>query len=347
MREKNNQDARNLPRKQKFMIHILENEPSYRQRQITEALFDPKNTGWEDITVLPKELRGKLKKEVPWFSFYLQELKISKIDGSKKAVLKLCDNNLIESVLIKNARGEWTLCLSTQVGCPIGCVFCSTGKMGFRRNLTKEEIIDQFRFWMREGNITNIVVMGMGEPLLNYENVRDGLKDIIEYANIGQNHIVLSTVGAIERLWFLLDDPLWPNVRVAISLHSVNNAIRKKIIPAHNDSFFEEIIKWAKKYQEKLAAKNRCLNFEYILIKDLNDGDNSLKELLYFLSRIGKAKVNLIPYNYSAGNFMPATRSREEEFQNKIKSAGFTCTIRKSYGADISGACGQLITAEN
>ncbi len=327
------------------MIHILENEPAYRLKQIKEALFNPKNTGWEDITVLPKELREKLKKEVSWISFELADIKISKIDGSKKAILKLQDNNLIESVLIKNARGEYTLCLSTQVGCPIGCVFCNTGKMGFKRNLTKEEIIDQFRFWMRDANITNIVVMGMGEPLLNYENVRDALRDILEYTEIGQNHIVLSTAGIIEKLNFLLEDPLWTNVRIAISLHSANNATRRKIIPVHKDNFFEEIIKWAKKYHEKLAAKNRGLNFEYVLLKDINDGDKDLKDLLNFLGRIGKSKVNLIPFNKSAGNFMPTDKKIEEEFQNKIKNAGFTCTIRKSYGADISGACGQLITA--
>lgn len=320
----------------------LGDEPSFRIRQIKEALFNPKIKNWENISVLPKNLKERLKNNTPWLFVALKDLKVSK-DGSEKAVLELKDNNSIETVLMKNARGEWTVCVSTQVGCPIGCSFCSTGKMGFKRNLTKEEIIDQFRFWMSQDlRITNVVFMGMGEPFLNYENVRDATKDFIEYALIGQNHIVISTIGILDSLNFLLEDPLWPNVRIAISLHSAKGDTRKRLIPFHKENFYDELVKWARIYQKKLASNNRYLSFEYVLLKGVNDSYEEARELVKFLSRMGKAKVNLIPYNKSIGDFMPAGRKREEEFQEKIKSAGFTCTIRKSYGDDISGACGQL-----
>lgn len=325
-------------------MYNLENEPSYRIRQIKEALFNPKIKSWEDVFVLPKTLREKFKKESPWISAREENLKVSG-DGSKKAVLKLQDSNSIETVLMKNARGEWTVCLSAQAGCPIGCAFCSTGKAGLKRNLTKEEIADQFRFWMWQNlRITNVVFMGMGEPFLNYENVRDATKDIMEYAGIGQNHIVISTIGVLDRLNFLLDDPLWPNVRLAISLHSAKEETRKKLIPFHKENFYDELIKWVKAYQKKLASNNRYLSFEYVLLKGVNDSAEEARELVKFLGRAGKAKVNLIPYNIPADGmaFMPTSRADDEAFQNIIKKAGFACTIRKSYGADIFGACGQL-----
>lgn len=335
---------------------ILKNESRFRIKQAKEALFDFEMNGWDEVSTLPLDLRDKLAGKIPWSTVKEKELKISDEDATRKALLELQDGYLIETVLMKNATANFTLCVSTQVGCAMGCKFCSTGALGFKRNLSKEEIIDQYRFWAKyllgQKNlfeITNIVFMGMGEPFLNYENTRDAIREILEYTKIGQNHIVVSTVGIIEKLNYLLKDELWPNVRVAISLHSAVESTRKKLLPSHQKNFFTELIDWAKKYQTRLGANKRFLSFEYILIKDLNDSKEEAEAFIKFLNSIGgNLKANLILYNASFNRELnPSSREKAVEFQNLVKESGFMCTIRKSYGRDIKGACGQLAGGAN
>lgn len=330
------------------MNQILKNEPKYRLKQIKEAVFDPDLRGWGEASSLPKELREKLNKEVPWMSVKENYLFESKTDGSKKAVLGFADGNIIETVLMDNAKGESTVCISTEAGCPIGCAFCQTGKMGFKRNLSKEEIIDQYRFWMHKGaKISNIVFMGMGEPLLNYENTRDAIRDILDFTQIGQNHIVVSTVGIMQQLNEILEDELWSNIRIAISLHSAKDSIRKMLVPAHYSGFFGDVINWNKQYQEKLASENRFLSLEYVLLGGVNDSKDDAENLTKFLQKVGQAKLNLILYNQTDAEFLPPKQENILKFQDLIRKAGFICTIRKSYGQDINGACGQLASQKS
>ncbi len=330
-----------------MLQEILKKEPDFRLRQIKEAMFDVECKSWGDITTLSKNLRAELEDKIPWMSVTEIKKQKSEKDGTMKTLLKLQDGLAIETVAMPNTRDAWTLCLSSQAGCPVGCAFCATGKMGLKRNLTREEIVDQYRYWMSQNlKITNIVLMGMGEPLLNYENVRDAFSDILQYSGVGANHIVISTVGIIDKLNYLLTDERWPNVRIAISLHSAIGETRKKLVPCHTDNFYQDLIVWAKKYEEKLGAKNRYLSFELVLLKDINDSEEEAKVLIDFLKCIGSCKVNLLIYNPSLQSEKNEMESAPEknalEFQNRIQSAGFVCTIRKSFGRDISGACGQL-----
>ncbi len=330
-----------------MLQEILKKEPDFRLQQIKKAMFDVECKSWGDITTLSKNLRAELEDKIPWMSVTEMKKQKSEKDGTMKALLKLQDGLAIETVAMPNTRDAWTLCLSSQVGCAVGCAFCATGKMGLKRNLTREEIVDQYRYWMSQNlKITNVVLMGMGEPLLNYENVRDAFSDILRYSGVGANHIVISTVGIIDKLNYLLTDELWPNVRIAISLHSAIGETRKKLVPFHTDNFYQDLIVWAKKYEEKLGAKNRYLSFELVLLKGVNDSEEEAKALIDFLKCIGLCKINLLIYNpslQSEKNEMESTLEKNAlEFQNRIQSTGFICTIRKSFGRDISGACGQL-----
>ncbi|MFH1564364.1 MAG: 23S rRNA (adenine(2503)-C(2))-methyltransferase RlmN [bacterium] len=370
-----------------MLSKLLQNEPKFRANQITQGLLNPAFSGWEDFKVLPKNLREKIEKDVAWMSVKEKDLQKSNIDESQKALLELQDGNLVETVLMKNSKGNATICVSSQVGCSIGCAFCNTGKMGLKRNLTKEEIIDQYRFWLYKGNnnarcsagvspqrtparlkqthlvpasesprgdsdgaannISNIVFMGMGEPFLNYENVRDSIIEILKYTEIGKNHIVVSTVGIIEKLNNILTDELWPNVRIAISLHSAVNETRKKLIPVHTEKFFKELIQWSEEYHQKFGGRNLYLSIEYTLLGGVNDSFEEAEALIGLLKKLGRVKVNLIPYNQTACGFKPAKEKYILKFQDLIKQAGFTCTLRKSLGADIHGACGQLAGTKN
>jgi len=325
------------------MNKIFKNEPKYRIKQAKLALFNNDFKSWNDAFELPKNLREKLSKEMPWNSLEESDLKISK-DGSKKALLKCKDGSLIESVLMENSRGSWTICVSSQVGCAMGCVFCQTGNMGLKRNLEEEEIIDQYRYWAGKGErIGNIVFMGMGEPLLNYENVRGAISELLEYSGIGRNHIVVSTVGIIEKLNYLLTDELWPDVKLAVSLHSANDETRKKLVPSHVDNFMKLIEEWALKYLNKKTSRTHFLFIEYILAGEVNDSESEVRELVSFLNKIRRVKVNLILLNKTSDpKLKPSSFFDAEKFQNIVKRAGFVCVIRRSYGSDIDAACGQL-----
>lgn len=326
---------------------ILKDEKSFRLKQIREAMFSREIKSWDCITTLSKNLRANLNKDLTWIAVKEKSLRVSN-DASMKALLELKDGEKIETVAMRNTKDKWTTCLSTQVGCAMGCAFCRTGKMGFTRNLSIDEIIDQYRFWLYKNlKISNIVIMGMGEPFLNYENTRDALNILLKFAEISQNHIVISTVGIMDKLKNMLKDKEWPNVRLAISLHSAINETRSRLIPNHQNNFYNNLIAWAKTYLSILGSRKRYLSIEYILIADVNDSLSEARALIMFLNQIKHAKVNLILYNQIMENkFKPSQREQALRFQNLIKKAGFACTIRKSFGSDIQGACGQLANSK-
>ena len=359
---------------------IISKEPKYRQDQLYKAMFNPAITGYEEISTFPLELRQKLK-EYPWLAVKLKNIQKSKADNTEKALLELADGLCVETVLMarpvrgdisnasngardskkarqnfaeqnlggrEDAESRRTICISSQVGCAMGCIFCATGQQGFQRNLTAEEIIDQFRFWQnrlaKEGGETigNIVIMGQGEPLLNYENVKKALNIILKNTDIGQSKITLSTVGEKVMMGKLLRDKEFPAVRIAISLHSAIEATRKKIIPSTQIGFINFLVKWSEEYHKTLGSRSHFLSLEYTLLKNVNDSDEHLKALISLARKLGRVKINLIPLNDISGGRAGSPAATLKSWHDAIMKAGLTCTIRHSQGADIAAACGQL-----
>jgi 23S rRNA (adenine2503-C2)-methyltransferase len=326
--------------------------PSFRLKQIRTAWFDPSIKDWNEISTLPKDLRADFSTRFPWSS-----LKVSQLQHSAtayKALFELHDGKKIESVLMINSKGNWTGCISSQVGCAMACDFCATGTMGFIRDLSIDEIIDQVRFWrsfiVQEkivGELSNIVMMGMGEPLNNYERVKKALISYIEDMGIGRTKITLSTVGVKRGMESILSDPEWPDVRVAISLHYADQEKRKDHMPVANQRSIDELRDWCQRYLIKYGNRKHHITFEYLMLEGKNDSDEDVQALLKFLKGIDRFKMNLIPWNV-VGNlhYNRASRERTEQFQAKLKKHGIICTIRKSLGIEIDAGCGQLAVKE-
>jgi len=341
------------------LLKILENEPKFRQKQIFQAWFDLHIKNYNDITTLPKNLREKLQ-DLDWLSVETFAIQESKKDETVKALLELADKNKIETVLMgrtdkKEDKIRYTICISTQVGCPMKCLFCATGKLGLKRNLSFEEIVDQVRFWQRyladnfssggeEDNIiSNIVLMGQGEPLLNYDNVKKALNIILDNTAIGHNHITLSSVGIPEVMEKLITDKDFPPIRFALSLHSAISSTRSKLLPSQSKDFLDFFVVWSKKYHQRFSSRAHFISLEYVMLQNLNDSDKDLKALIQFISKIGNVRVNLIPFNSICGaEISGSSQEVIQKWQEKIAQAGFYCTIRKSQGTDIDAACGQL-----
>jgi adenine C2-methylase RlmN of 23S rRNA A2503 and tRNA A37 len=322
--------------------------PSFRRQQIRHAWFDKKINRWEDVTTLPLELREKLTQEFPWLNLNLEGLQHS--PTAFKALFKLHDGKKIESVLMINPKGHWTACISSQVGCAMGCDFCATGTMGFIRDLSLDEIVDQARFWCAylreenvEGQLSNIVMMGMGEPLNNYIAVRNALRCFIDDMSIGKTKITLSTVGVKRGMEEILKDPLWPDVRIAISLHYADQKKRQEHMPVANQRSIKDLKDWCLRYLKKYGNRQHHITFEYLMLEGKNDGKADMLALLEFLKGIDRYKMNLIPWNVVGDlHYNRASRERTEQFQSQLQAKGIFCTIRKSLGIEIDAGCGQL-----
>lgn len=324
--------------------------PAFRIKQIETAVFDPHISGWAEVSTLPKTDREILAERVPWVSYTKAETFGTLDGGVVKALLTLPDEAKIETVLMRNRRGHWSVCVSSQVGCAMGCAFCATGKMGLQRNLSSDEIVDQLRFWQKylllnlgeEERITNVVYMGMGEPLNNYEEVKDSLNRILASTEIGQTRIIVSTVGILPRLEQILVDQDWPEVRLAISLHSAQNEVRKQIMPSSYDQFLPKLADWAKQYNEKFGNRRHHLTFEYVMLSGINDSPEAAKALADYVNKIGNVRVNLIPFNASGADFAGSQDDVLDEFMSALEQKGVTVTVRRSLGQEIAAACGQL-----
>jgi adenine C2-methylase RlmN of 23S rRNA A2503 and tRNA A37 len=332
---------------------LFPNEPAFRWKQIEDALFSSAN-GWDEATTIPKSMRESLK-EIPWLSVGLANIQVSANGETHKALLNVEGGKQIESVLMANRRGAWTICVSSQVGCAMRCSFCATGKMGLTRNLSSDEIVDQYRFWkMYSENtlppdhlttsprISNIVIMGMGEPLANYEEVRGALNTLLAKTDIGPTHITVSTVGILPRLEQILTDKQWPPVRLAVSLHSAIESTRKQIVPTSYDEFLPGLERWAKNYLKLHGNRRHHLTFEYVMLKGVNDSPTHAKALSTFVNRIGRIKVNLIPYNLTGVDFERSDDTTITAFHDSLQKNNVTATVRRAMGADITAACGQL-----
>ena len=340
-----------------FTRDELENiiSPKFRSKQIYQWIYQKYVDDFEKMNSLPKELQKRLSDE-----FEIDALKIEKVeyskDGSKKYLFRLKDDHTIESVLLpmkKEKRDEngklvhhtrYTVCVSSQVGCKVGCLFCLTAKDGFIRNLTSGEIVSQVLEIKRDNNISsnrrvNIVYMGMGEPLDNLDNVSKAIKILSdEYGlSISPRRQTISTSGLAPKIEKLGKMNL--GVLLAISLHAVDDSLREKLMPINRAYNIESIIKAVKNFP--IDQRKRVM-FEYLVIKDLNDNISSAKKLVKLLNDI-KAKVNLILFNpYPGSQFKRPELNRVKDFQKYLLDRGVLCTIRESKGLDISAACGQL-----
>jgi len=341
----------NLPKtRNEIFVELCPNQPAFRLQQIEQALFEPQVQSWLELSTLNQEQRQRLAEEHPWISVQAISTQESQTKDSHKALLELTDGCRIESVLIANNRGGWTICVSSQVGCAMQCQFCATGQLGLKRNLNSDEIVDQYRFWQNyltersdlSPTINNLVVMGMGEPLMNYENVSQALQILIRSANLGSTRVVVSTVGNMSGLERLLDDPDWPAVRLAISLHSADPELRKKLMPSSVPDFHRLLSDWSGRYLEKHGNRRHHLTFEYLMLDGVNDSLNAAKQLAKYVNKIGQAKVNLISYNITGDTMNASSTDQIDAFAAELRSHGIDVTRRRSLGSDITAACGQL-----
>jgi len=333
---------------------LFPDAPAFRIRQAEAALFTDA-TGWENVTVFPKAMRETLEREVPWISVRQVRLLESNDGDTFKVVLKTEDDLLFETVLMANARDQWTVCVSSQVGCAMRCVFCATGAMGLKRSLTADEIVDQLRFWRLflagrpalAQRISNVVFMGMGEPLANVESVKSAIRTWIDCTDIGPTHITVSTVGVIPALEKILTDPDWPSVRIAISLHSAVQDEREKIVPSTVPQFIDKLAEWCHRYRQVLGNRRHHLTFEYTLIAGVNDGEDQAEILGRYLEKCGSPKLNVIPLNPVSGkNFLASQQDRIDRFKAAILRHGIDVMQRRTMGNDIAAACGQLAIGE-
>ncbi len=323
-------------------------EPAYRGDQIFHWITAKNALTFEEMTDLPKAFRKILSEH---FTLELPEIQeVQKdLDGTVKFLLKLHDGLSIESVIIPE-KDHYTLCISTQVGCPIGCTFCLTGKMGFKRNLETWEIISQVviarRFLEKEKTelpLRNIVFMGMGEPLLNFDNLITSLKILADKKgfNFSKKRLTVSTVGIISKIKELAQT--YPTA-LALSLHAPDDRIRKLLIPSLKGKYkVEELIREVARFPR---IKNSRITIEYVLLKEINDHTYCAKKLASLISPYPKTfKVNLIPFNpHPELPFERPSEKQIEIFQKILLSRGILTTVRKSKGLGIRAACGQLIT---
>ena len=328
----------------------LTKEPAFRLKQVLKGFFSENCSSFSQISSLPLALRERLETALEFSTFKEISVYASGDGKTRKALFTLHDGQKVESVLMPNAREQHTLCVSTQSGCPVGCVFCATGALGFKRNLDSLEIAEQYCFWNRllkkdPGNrrISNIVLMGMGEPLLNYEAVKEALTLWLEYTDVGPGYITVSTVGIFPQIQKILSDPSWPQVKIALSLHSADPVVRKALVPSSGESFLIHLKKWCADYLKKFGSRSRPLTFEYVLLQNQNDSPKEAEKLARYLKGLNRIKVNLIPFNMHKGSSLKSARDENAlAFQKVLEKAGFTVTIRKSLGMDIHAACGQL-----
>ncbi|HRQ22722.1 MAG TPA: 23S rRNA (adenine(2503)-C(2))-methyltransferase RlmN [Anaerolineales bacterium] len=341
------------------------NEPAYRARQVWQGLYQHLYSAPEQFTNLPKSLREKIAENFLFTPFTVKTYLDSSDKSTRKTLFQTSDGNLIEAVLmrygdpadnpqittaapqsanLRGAKNRRTLCISTQAGCAMGCVFCATGQMGFKRNLSSGEIVVQVMFYaqmLKEQNetVSNIVFMGMGEPFHNYENTMaaiDRLNDADGF-NFGARRFTISTVGLVPQIRRFADEKR--QVNLAISLHAVDDDARTEMMPVNKRYKIDEVLEACEYY---VAMTSRRVTFEWALIHGVNDTPEIAKKLASKLRGL-MCHVNAIPLNPTAGFDGKATdRQRAILFKETLEQAGIPCTIRMRRGIDINAGCGQL-----
>lgn len=314
-------------------------EKPYRAEQVFNWIYRENVTSFDEMTNLSKDLREKLKQNYTLCIFKILNKQISK-DGTIKYLFDVLDENAIETVLMKYHHG-YSLCVSTQIGCKMGCKFCASTGIPFARSLTSGEIVEELLAVERDENIkiSNIVYMGIGEPMDNYENVINSIKIINnpKGINIGARHISISTSGIVPKIYQLADENI--QCTLSISLHSTTNENRSKMMPINNKYKIEELMEACKYY---ISKTNRRISFEYALAKDNNDNLEDAKRLVKLLKGM-LCHVNLIPINkIENGKFDKSSNENIIKFRDYLNENGIVATIRRELGSDIDAACGQL-----
>jgi 23S rRNA (adenine2503-C2)-methyltransferase len=315
----------------------------FHARQLFQWVFKRGVTDFGEMTDLGRELRVTLERSFRIATPEIVRREVSS-DGTTKWLLRLQDGQLIESVFIPDTPAN-TFCLSTQVGCAMGCGFCLTGKMGIIRNLSAGEIVGQVRVLTRELDLLrarfNIVLMGMGEPLHNYDATMKALRMLADERGlaVSARRVTLSTVGVLPALERLATEPFMPNL--AVSLHATTEAQRDLLVPINRKYGLDDLLDACRRFPVKRRAR---ITFEYVMLRDVNDTDDDARRLVRLLNGI-KAKVNLLPLNEAPG--IPYERpsdARVDAFARILADRGVVVSVRKSRGRDIRAACGQLIT---
>ena len=333
-------DLKSLSLEEMKQLFLKIGEKEYRGEQTFNFIHKNMVDSISKITVLPKDTRDKLEKNYTIGNISILERYDSKIDDTKKYLFLLEDGNIIESVAMKYSYGT-SACISTQVGCKMGCVFCASTKEGLVRNLTSSEILSEVYNIQKDLNVklSNIVLMGSGEPLDNYDNVINFLKLLHDEKgqNFGYRNITLSTCGLVPKIYKLADEKI--PITLSISLHSPFDEDRKRMMPIGKKYRVEEILKACYYYVEKT---NRRITFEYTLINGENDRREDLEELARILGGL-LCHVNLICLNpIEEFNKTKAKEDKIQEFKNRLNQKGIPTTIRREMGSDINAACGQL-----
>ena len=314
-------------------------EPAYRLGQAYNALCSGLVHDWEEATSLPKSLRAALQEEAP--AAVLELTRLSRAtDGTRKYLFKTHDGHLIETVMIPE-KDRRTVCISTQVGCPMACKFCATGLLGIKRNLTAREIAEQVFVAARDvapERISNVVVMGMGEPMLNYRELMLALKVLNDSDgfNLAARHIAVSTSGLVEKIRRFADEP--EQFHLAISLHTPFEEERKEIMPVASRHSIPELMDAARYYAETTRRK---LFFEYTLLAGVNDQPRHVEALADLLDH-PLYHLNLLRFNWTDTGYAATPKPEAKEFLNYARELGLSATLRPSRGQDIDAACGQL-----
>ena len=312
----------------------------FRAKQIYQWLHQKLGADFDEMSNLSKPLREKLKEQFTLTALYPADVKISQIDGTRKYLFRLEDGNVIESVWMQYHHGN-SVCISSQVGCRMGCRFCASTLDGLERNLTTAEMLDQiYRIQTLTGErVSNIVIMGSGEPLDNYDNVIRFLRMISDEngLNISQRNITLSTCGIVPNILRLAEENI--QITLALSLHAPNDEVRKTLMPIANRYSLKEILPACQTYFEKTG---RRLTFEYSLVSGVNDNLDEAKALTSLLKNM-HGHVNLIPVNpIKERDYRQSDRKAIEAFKSYLEKNGINVTVRREMGRDINGACGQL-----
>ena len=312
---------------------------AFRADQILQALYRDYITDWDQATTLPKDFRETLKQEFPLTRAETLEVAES-ADGTKKLLLGFADGQSVETVLIP-ATGRFTQCISTQVGCAMGCAFCASGSQGVVRSLAADEIVAEYMAGRRLGEITNIVVMGMGEPFANYDETLRALKLINagRGPNLGARHITLSTCGVVPGFARLADEGI--QFELSVSLHAPNDALRSQLMPVNRRWPLDDLLAACADYT---AKTKRIITFEYTVIKGVNDSRACAEELARQVRRVPMAKVNLIPLSPVAHrpDFQTPDEATLLMFLDVLMRHHVQTMLRRSRGKDANAACGQL-----
>ncbi len=319
-------------------------QPAYRFAQAERAFYVDLVNGWANVTPFPKDLRDQLEASIPWSSLTASQTVESSRGDTVKTLFTTADGKKIETVLMRHEGGRNTVCISSQVGCAMACTFCATGTMGFKRNLSADEMVDQvlyFSRWLKakQAHVTNVVFMGMGEPMHNLDEVLRAVRIMNDQNGMcmGARHITISTCGIVPGIRRLAQEPL--QINLAISLHSAVDATRGKIMPVNQAYPVKKLMEAIDEYADRTHRK---VLFEYLLLQGVNDTQAEAEALVRLLGHNKRLyHVNLIKY-HDTDLFTATQRQARMSFMRRLQRLGMPVTHRISFGEDIDAACGQL-----